>query len=260
MDIFTFIQSHLSFGLLVFARISGIFTAAPFFGSRNIPAYLKIGLSLALTYLIAPVVIRPALIPESLYPYLYIVVGEFIIGLIMGFAASLAFSAVQMAGQLLDMQIGFGIVNIFDPQLGQQVPLIGNFKYILALIVFLSTNGHHIFLTALASSFKLIPLTGVVFSGALTSLIADMVSGIFIIAIKISLPILVAVFLTDIALGILARTMPQMNIFVVGVPGKIIVGLFVLSIALPFYVMFLEVVFNGMYNDIYRLLAALAGK
>lgn len=258
MDIFTFIQTQLGFALLVLARVSGIFTSAPIFGSRNIPAYAKTGLALSLTYLIAPVVERPPAIPDNLYAYLFLVIGEVIIGLTIGFAASLIFSAVQMAGQLLDMQIGFGIINIFDPQLGQQVPLIGNFKYILALIVFLSTNGHHIFLTALVTSFKLIPLTGVVFSSALTSLIIDMISGIFIIAIKISLPVLVAVFLTDIALGILARTIPQMNIFVVGVPAKIIVGIFVLSLALPFYVMFLEVAFNGMYNDIYRLLAAFA--
>lgn len=258
MDIFTFIQTQLGFALLVLARISGIFIAAPVYGSRNIPSYAKIGLAISLTYLIAPLVSRPPIIPESLYPYSLVVIGEVGIGLIIGFAASLIFSAVQMAGQLLDMQIGFGIINIFDPQLGQQLPLIGNFKYILALIVFLSTNGHHILLTALVSSFKFIPLTGFVLTGSLTNLMVDMVSGIFIIAIKISLPVLVAVFLTDIALGILARTMPQMNIFVVGVPGKIIVGIFVLSLALPFYVMFLEVAFNGMYNDIYRLLATFA--
>ena len=258
LDLFTFIQYHLGFFLLIFARISGIFTTAPVFGSRNIPSYAKVSLALALTYLIAPIVTRPNAIPDSLYPYLFIVIGEFLIGLIIGFASSLVFSAVQMAGQLLDMQIGFGIVNIFDPLLGQQMPLIGNFKYILALIVFLSTNGHHILLTALVSSFKLIPLTGIVLHSALTNVMVEMVGGIFILAIKVSLPVLVAIFLTDIALGILARTMPQMNIFVVGIPGKIIVGIFVLSLALPFYVMFLEVAFNGMYKDIYRLLRAFA--
>jgi len=187
-----------------------------------------------------------------------IVTGEFLIGLIFGFASSLIFTAVQMAGQILDMQIGFGIVNVLDPQSGQQLPLVGNFKYILALLVFLATNSHHLLLSALFNSFKLIPLTGGVFHTNIVQTIVDMVGGTFIIALKISFPVLLSLLLTDIALGILARTMPQMNIFVVGVPGKIIVGLFVLSLALPFYILFLEVAFNGMYKDIYRLLSGFA--
>ena len=91
---------------------------------------------------------------------------------------------------------------------------------------------------------------------ALVSVITDMVINTFVIALKISLPVLVSLLLTDIALGILSRTMPQMNIFVVGVPGKIIVGVLMVSVALPFYVVFLEVVFNGMFRDIFRLLAS----
>ena len=160
-----------------------------------------------------------------------------------------------MSGQLLDMQIGFGVINIIDPQSGGQVPLVGNFKHILALIIFLVTNGHHVLLSALFSSFKLIPVTGVVFHAALATFMVDMISGTFVIAMKISLPIVISIIITDVALGILARTMPQMNIFVVGVPGKIIVGLFVLSLALPFYIIFLEMAFNGMYKDVFQILS-----
>jgi flagellar biosynthetic protein FliR len=184
-----------------------------------------------------------------------VVSGEFLLGLIFGFVSQLILYAVQMAGHLLDMQIGFGIVNVFDPQFGQQIPLIGNFKYIMALLLFLVTNGHHMLITALFASFKLIPVTGVVFHASLAEFIVDLVSGIFTIAFKISLPVLVAILLTDVALGILARTMPQMNIFIVGVPGKILVGIFTLSLAFPFYIAFLEVGFNGMYQSIYHLLA-----
>ncbi|MPN24004.1 hypothetical protein SDC9_171397 [bioreactor metagenome] len=160
-----------------------------------------------------------------------------------------------MAGQLLDMQIGFGIVNVLDPQSGQQLPLVGNFKYILALLVFMATNSHHMLLAALFSSFKLIPVSGFIYHVELTEIMIDIVGGMFVIAMKICFPVLLSLLLTDVALGILARTMPQMNIFVVGVPGKIIVGLFVLSMALPFYIMFLEVAFSGMYKDIYSLLS-----
>lgn len=256
MDLFQLMQSQSGFFLLIFARITGIFSTAPIFGSRNVPVIIKAGLSLVLTCILFPLVFNERVtLPDSLLGYFFIVAGELLIGLIIGFAASLVFSAVQMAGQILDMQIGFGIVNVLDPQSGQQLPLIGNFKYILALLVFLATNSHHMLLAALFSSFKLIPVTGLMFQANVAEVIVDMVGGIFVIAMKISFPILLSILLTDVALGILARTMPQMNIFVVGVPIKIIVGLFVLTLALPFYIMFLEVVFSGMYKDIYRLLS-----
>jgi flagellar biosynthetic protein FliR len=257
VDLFALMQNQVAFFLLIFVRITGIFIMTPVFGSKNIPVSIKAGLALIITYILFPIVFNNAvIIPENFLPYLFIVIGELIIGLTIGFVSSLVFSAIQMSGQLLDMQIGFGVINIIDPQSGHQIPLVGNFKYMLALIVFLATNGHHVLLSALFASFKLIPVTGVVFHTALTNFMVDMVSGTFVIAMKISLPIIVSIIITDVALGILARTMPQMNIFVVGVPGKIIVGLFVLSLALPFYIIFLEMAFNGMYKDVFQLLSA----
>lgn len=236
-----------------------MFTMTPIFGAQNVPIYIKAGLALLMSYILFPLLAQPETgVPmNNFIAYAFLVICEFLVGLIFGFAASLIFASVQMTGHLLDTQIGFGMVNVIDPQFGQQVPLIGNFKYILALLIFLTTNGHHVLLSAFLSSFKMIPITHVVYhANALASIITDMVINTFVIALKISLPVLVSLLLTDIALGILSRTMPQMNIFVVGIPGKIIVGLFVLSMALPFYVAFLEVVFNGMFRDIFRLLSS----
>ena len=259
MDLFTLLQNHLGVFLLIFARLSGIFSTAPVFGARNVPLLVKAGLALLLAYLVLPLVsFNQVSIPEALLPYSAVVIGEFLIGLIMGFACSFIFHGIQMAGALLDTQIGFGIVNVLDPQFGQQVPLVGNFKYILAILVFLTSNSHHLFLSAMLYSFKAIPLTQALIRPEITDIITDMVVNIFIVALKISLPILVSLLLTDVALGILARSMPQMNIFVVGVPGKIIVGIFVLSLALPFYIAFLEVVFSGVFHNMYRLLESFA--
>ena len=256
MDLYALIQSQLGFFLLIFVRISGIFMMAPIFGSRNVAGRIKASLALIITYIIFPLIFDTnTVIPNQFLSYFFMVIGELIIGLILGFISSLVFSAIQMAGQLLDMQIGFGIVNMLDPLSGQQAPLVGNFKYILALIVFLATNGHHVLLSALFASFKLIPVTGIVVNVAIAQFVIDIIGSMFILALKISLPVLVAVVLTDMALGILARTMPQMNIFVVGVPGKIIVGIFVLSIGLPFYIFFLEMAFDGMYKNIFRILS-----
>lgn len=256
MDFFALIQNQVGFFLLIFVRITGIFMMAPIFGSRNIPGRVKAGLALIITYILFPLVFsNTAVIPDHFLPFLFIVAGELIVGLILGFVSSLIFSSIQMAGQLLDMQIGFGMINVIDPLSGQQAPIIGNFKYILALITFLATNGHHVLLSALFASFKLVPVTGVVVQVAIVEFMVNVVGGMFVLALKISLPIIVALLLTDMALGILARTMPQMNIFVVGVPGKIIVGIFVLSIALPFYIFFLEMAFDGMYKNIFSLLS-----
>ena len=255
LDTLTSVQNQLTLFLLVFVRISGMIIISPIFGSRNIPGTIKAGLSMYLALIVLPLLavgLEPS-IPQTLIPYIFLVVSELLFGVIIGFASSLVFSAVQMTGSLLDMQVGFGIVNIFDPQAGQQVPLIGNFKYILALLLFLSVNGHHILLTAIVNSFRLVPIAGIVFTGALTEMMVNMVSGIFTLAFQITVPVLAALIITDIALGILARTMPQMNVFVVGVPAKIIVGIFVLSIAMPFFMIFLEVGLRGMYRDIYRL-------
>ncbi|MDR3563789.1 MAG: flagellar biosynthetic protein FliR [Negativicutes bacterium] len=256
MDILSVLLNQTNIFLLIFARISGIFTAAPFFSSNNIPRYAKAGMSLLLSYILLPLISTGKItLPDTFWTYIALVVGEFILGLLFGFVSYLIFYAVQMAGHLIDLQIGFGIVNIFDPQFGQQIPLLGNFLYILGMLVFLITNGHHILLTALFASFKVIPLTGVVFHPSLAEFITNLVIDVFIIGFKISLPVLVTLLLTDVALGILARTMPQMNIFVVGVPGKIAIGIFILAVALPFYIAFLEVGFNGMYQNIYHLLA-----
>lgn len=257
LDALTLIQTQMSLFLLIFVRISGIIIISPVFGSRNIPGSLKTGLTLYLALIILPFITSTEMpaVPQTLIPYIILLVSELIFGIIIGFASSLVFSAVQMTGSLLDMQIGFGVVNVFDPQAGQQVPLIGNFKYILALLLFLIVNGHHILLTAIVDSFKLVPITGVVFSNSITNMMVNMISGIFTLAFKITVPVLAALIITDIALGILARTMPQMNVFIVGVPAKIIVGIFVLSVTLPFFMLFLEVGLRGMYRDIYKIMA-----
>jgi len=258
VDFFALVQNQLGFFLLIFVRITGIFMMAPIFGSRNVVGRIKASFALIIAYILFPLVFDSSIVvPDHFLAYLFVVAGELLVGLTLGFVSSLIFSAIQMAGQLLDMQIGFGIINIIDPLSGQQAPLVGNFKYILALLTFLATNGHHVLLSALFSSFKLIPITGVAVQTAITEFMVNMVGGMFVFALKVSLPVLVSLLLTDMALGILARTMPQMNIFVVGVPGKIIIGIFVLSIALPFYIFFLELAFDGMFKNIFSLLSLL---
>ena len=255
MDLFALVQNQVGVFLLIFVRVSGIFTTAPVFGARNVPTMIKAGMSLVFAVVLLPILSQQVItVPGSFLLYILLVIKEYLVGLIIGFAASLLFSAVQMAGHLIDTQIGYGMVNVLDPLVGQQVPLIGNFKYILALMVFLATNGHYMLISGLMSSFQIVPLTQIAFHATLPMLLINMIINFYIIAFKISLPVVGTILLMDVGLGILARTMPQMNIFIVGMPAKIFIGLFILSISMPFFVFLIEVLFNGMYANLNQII------
>lgn len=255
MEFFEMYAAQFVQFLLVFSRVTGTLFSAPVFGSRVIPVTARVGLALLLTLFMFPMsVLSPDHQPASLLMLGWWVLIELVYGLTAGYVAALFFNSVQMAGQLIDMQIGFGIVNVFDPQFGQQVPLIGNFKYLMALSVFLALQGHHILIGALADNFRSVPLGMQIYLSDATSFLVDAVMNLFVMALRIALPVLGTVLMTDVALGILARIMPQMNVFVVGITGKLIVGVFMLFLILPFYVSFLEVGFEGIYRDFSRIL------
>ena len=252
MDFFVFLQNHAAVFFLLLTRVSGIFIVAPFFGSINIPQYIRIGTALAMSVVLFPVVDQLAVVqaPATILGYALAVLAELFVGWLIGFVAYISFSAIHMAGKIMDMQVGFSIVNVMDPTSGQQIPLIGRFLYKLGLIIFLVTNGHHMIIAALFESFRAVPMLGMTANPDLTMLIANFTAGIFSTGMKIAMPVTFAILLTNVALGVLARTMPQLNIFVVGIPMQIVVGLFVLSILVPFYILFLDVLFNEMYGNV----------
>lgn len=259
MDFFTLAQDHAAVFLLMLTRCSGIFMIAPFFGSLNIPVTIRAAAAFAFTLVLFPVVdeLGTVAAPPSVWSFAGAVLAELFIGWLIGFIAYVCFSAIHMAGKVMDMQVGFAVVNVMDPTSGQQIPLIGSLLYNLGIIVFLVTNGHHVIITALAESFRMVPLAAMQPNLSLTMLLVDFTNGIFVTGMKIAMPVTFAILLVNVALGILARTMPQMNIFVVGIPLQLMVGVGVLSMLLPFYVMFLDVLFNEMYGKISIVLQAL---
>lgn len=259
MDFFTLAQDHAAVFLLMLTRCSGIFMIAPFFGSLNIPVTIRAAAAFSFTLVLFPVVdgLGTVAAPPSVWAFAGSVLAELFIGWLIGFVAYVCFSAIHMAGKVMDMQVGFAVVNVMDPTSGQQIPLIGSLLYNLGIIVFLVTNGHHVIITALAESFRMVPLAAMQPNLSLTMLLVDFTNGIFVTGMKIAMPVTFAILLVNVALGILARTMPQMNIFVVGIPLQLMVGVGVLSMLLPFYVMFLDVLFNEMYGKISIALQAL---
>lgn len=250
-----FMNNFLIF-LLVFVRMTSLFVISPIFSRKNIPTYLKVGLALFCTFTIAPL-LGSVQIDYDLISYTILILKEFVVGIILGFVSYLVFASLLTAGQIMDMQIGFGMVNVLDPINNIQVPLIGNFLYLLATNIFLITNGHHIMLAALVKSYVMVPIDGFFLTDKLVNNILRIFIESFVIGFKISMPIIAAVLLSEVALGILSRTVPQMNVFIVGLPMKITIGLLSLIFIMPAFANALNFIFDKLYAYISVILQSM---
>lgn len=222
--------------LMVLGRTTGLMVVAPYFQSRTMPVMVRAGLVLLLTMVLAPVLkLQPG--GDWVHGTLWLqdVAAEVVTGLTMGFILNLSFAAIQLAGQMLDVSMGFGVVNIIDPQSGSEMPIMGQFQQILAIWLFLLMGGDHLVIRALAFSYKIIPPAGFSFSSHGVYSIVQSFSGMFLLGIQIALPIVGAIFLTDLILGIVSRLIPQINVFMTGFPIKITLGLLLLILAIPVF-------------------------
>lgn len=244
--------------LLVFVRMSALFVITPVFGRTELPSYLKIGLAFFCSYIIVPLLGNVQVEYMNLLSFAVIVAKEFLIGIIIGYVSFLVFSALYVAGQFIDIQIGFGMVNVLDPTMNTQIPLTGNFIYILTTMLLMAMDGHHILLSALFKSYSILPINGFLFTEAMVDNMTTIFSDVFLIGFKISIPVLAAILLAEVALGILSRTVPQMNVFVVGMPLKIGLGLITLYLMLPVFIQIMTVTFDRMYGYIYLIIRSMA--
>ena len=190
--------------------------------------------------------------PRGLFDLAIHIATDAAIGLAIAFAVRLIFTAVQVAGTMVDFQMGFGVVNVIDPQTQAQVSITAQFQNILAVLIFLASDAHHFIIGAVVQSFDLINLAQVDFSNVTPELILRYFSSMFVIAIKIAAPIMAILFFLSVGLGLVARTVPQMNVFIVGFPLQIGVGLLMVALAMPFFSLVLQ-------NQISELPARLAG-
>lgn len=221
--------------LLVFLRTLGVLAVAPIFGHRAVISQSKAGFAFALALVLFPSTPVTMAVTTDLAPYVLGAVKEILLGMMFGFVAKLVFVAVQFAGEIIGIDIGFGVVNVIDPLSAEQISIIGTFKNLIAMVTFLMIDGHHILLQALAESLAMVPLGGVQLTELLAQGLVEMTSKVFGMAIKLAAPVVVSLFLTSVALGIMARTMPQMNVFIVGFPLKIAVGMGMMAMTLPLF-------------------------
>ncbi|MFF2482636.1 flagellar biosynthetic protein FliR [Paenibacillus sp. NPDC058071] len=256
-----FLQSFPVF-LLIFCRITAFFVVVPPFSLRGVPNTFKIGLGFFISLIVFLTYGVNQSIPADAQ-YILFVIREVLLGLLMGFLVYLFFTVVQTAGALMDLQIGFAMANIVDPMTGISSPMLGNFKYMLLIMVFLLMNGHHYLLTALMDSYQWVPLSNELFGrfaeGNLTEYLTRALGNTFVLALQMASPIVIALFLTDVGLGFLAKTAPQYNVFVVGIPLKIIVGLFVLFLMMPGMAMLFERLLGIMFDNLNQLLGIIRG-
>jgi flagellar biosynthetic protein FliR len=222
--------------LLVFGRLAGFFVTLPIFSYRNIPTQFKIGFAAFVSLMIMFTLDIPVI--DLDLTFVFLLVKEVIIGLIIGFVANIIMTAIQIAGNFIDFQMGFAIANVIDPQTGAQGPVIGQYLYIFALMFLLAVDGHHLLIQGAIHSFDVIDVDQLIDLGQEGLLITaiNMFNQLFLIAFQMAIPIVGTLFLVDVTLGIVARTVPQLNVFVVGIPLKIGVSLFVLSLFMMAYI------------------------
>ncbi|MDR2577426.1 MAG: flagellar type III secretion system protein FliR [Chitinispirillales bacterium] len=255
---------QIQYFLLMFVRVITMLALLPIFGASYIPVQIKAAFGLLLTSVLFSVQLAAGL-PEfpgtfSLALFFMLVVKEALVGLAVGFASSFLFTAVQFAGRMVDTEMGFGFVEVVDPFTEEQVTVLSQFQVILFTILFLLINGHYFMLITVQRSFDLIPLFSAVFpTGPMTEHITGMVANVFILGFKLAAPVFVTLFLTQMALGIVARTVPQMNIFFVGLPLKIFVGILTMLIVLPMLASLFRRMAEWIIQDIWKLLYMMSG-
>lgn len=256
MDIFNFNYSEMESLLFIFSRVAAIILFAPILGSAQVQARLKIGLALVFSILIFPMVpIEKLPAPRGLFELAIHISTDAAIGLAIAFAVRLIFTAVQVAGTIVDFQMGFGVVNVIDPQTQAQVSITAQFQNILAVLIFLASDAHHFIIGAIVQSFDLINLAQVDFSNVTPELLLRYFSSMFLVAVKIAAPIMAILFLLSVGLGLVARTVPQMNVFIVGFPLQIGVGLLMVALAMPFF----SVILQNQISNLPSRLASLMG-
>jgi len=245
---------------LVLSRVAGIFSAIPVFSGRALPARIKIIVVLMITLCCYPAlhIIPPATIEYDAISLGLLIFREILIGLTLGFITRIIFSAVEFSGQIIGMQMGLTISSIIDPSFGNQTQIMSVMQSLLATLLFLSLNIHHLFISSLVDSFRILPLGSWRISDEIVSFLIKGTADIMILGVRIAAPVMVALLLSSVVLGIMARAFPQMNIFMVSMPLNIGLGLIVLGLTVTIFFNVLQVAFGNIkiQTDIlFRLMA-----
>ncbi|CAM3751008.1 flagellar biosynthetic protein FliR [Alkalicoccus chagannorensis] len=225
--------------LLILVRMSAFMLTLPFFNYQTIPGQVKIGIAVFMSWIIFFTDDWPAL--SINYEYFLLILKEALTGLTIGLTAAVMLFAIQVAGGVMDLKLGFLIANVMDPQTGTQSPLLGSYLYTFSLLLILAIDAHHLMIDGAFFSYQYVPMEQLYLPFGDESVVEHFITAVntmFIIAFQMAMPVVGSIFLVDVALGMIARTVPQVNVFVVGLPLKIFLGLIMMMLTMaPFFIL-----------------------
>jgi flagellar biosynthesis protein FliR len=244
--------------LMLFVRITALVVTAPVLGYQAVPVQVKVAIGLFLALVFYPMATAHApVIDTRLVPLVVTALKEVAVGLLLGFVLSLLFAGARFAGDVIGLSMGFSMANVFDPESAQSVSLIGQFLYIVSTLLFILLNGHHFVLESLQLSYAAVPIGGLGLNVLMGEGIIKLTGFMFIIAVKLAAPVIVALFLIDVGLAVLARVVPQINIFMVSFPLKISVGLVMLIAIGPMMIYVFKKLLTSFETDVLAIVKAL---
>lgn len=255
----SFTVENLEFYLLIIMRMSAFVAVAPFFGTTNVPRKVKAGLSVFLGLMMASMVEYTPLEYVGTIGFAGLVIKEAVAGLLIGYMANLCSYILSFSGQLIDMEIGLSMVNVLDPVAKIQTTITGNFYSYMVMFMLMATNMHYYILSALFDSFKAVPVGKAVYHDSLYEIMLKFLVDYFIIGFRIILPIFAVTLLINIVLGIMAKVAPQMNMFVIGMQLKVMVGLFLLMLIVGTIPKVADFIFTEMKTMMNLIIRAMAG-
>ena len=229
--------------LFPLARIMGLIATAPILSNRAIPARIRMGFGAAMTLALIPALPPSGLIVGS-WPGLLALLQQMLIGIALGFSMRVVFTAIDLAGELIGLQMGLGFAMFYDPDNAAQSPVISEFIGLLAMLVFLSLNGHLMLLAVIGNSFEWWPVGADLFPANGWMAIARWGSTIFSAGVMLALPVIAALLVVNIALAILTRAAPTLNLFAIGFPVTLIAGFVMLLLSMPFFAPALQQLFD----------------
>lgn len=248
-------------GLFMFplTRILALLATAPIFSNAALPMNIRLVAGLAVTFALATALPAPPPIPAGSWLGLAVIAEQLLIGVMMGFSLRIAFAALDVAGELIGLQMGLSFATFFDPGSGGETPVVSEFLGLLTALIFLAMNGHLLTLTLLAESFTLLPVSATPFHAAALSSLLTAAAMMFSLGVMLALPLITALLVTNISLGVLSRVAPALNLFAVGFPVTLALGFIVLLLSLPYIGAAMEAVFSRGFTTLELLLHAAAG-
>ena len=254
--------NHLEIFALIFFRISTMLVLMPVFGTNFLPKKIKIAIALLISFILFPTLKEYLnFTPSTILIQFFILVSqEIFLGALIAFFWQFLFFSLRIAGSIAGFQMGFFVANVIDPDKGEESPIISELYFIAGILLFLALNGHHILVESLICSFQKVPFGKIYYGDKIVNNLIYFTQLSFETAIKIALPILATLLLVEIGFGFIARVAPQMNVFMVGFPLKIGIGLLVLMYSIPFFGYLFSKSYKFFSTNVFQAIKILSGR